>query len=64
MATRAALTEDQPRFLRVQDVAQRLQCSESHAYKVMQALNKELKAMGKIVVAGRLSRRYFEERLY
>ena len=64
MATRVARIDNQPKFLRVQDVAHCLQCSESHAYRIMRELNDELRAMGKIVVAGRLSRRYFEERLY
>lgn len=55
---------EQPQFLRVRDVAEILQCSESHAYKVMKDLNDELKKKGKIVIAGRISRKYFEERLY
>ncbi|MDD3230531.1 MAG: transcriptional regulator [Oscillospiraceae bacterium] len=53
-----------PRFLRVDDIAEMLQCSESHAYKIMRELNDELKKKGKVVVSGRISRRYVEERLY
>lgn len=52
------------RFLRVEDIAELLQCSQSHAYKVMRELNNELKKKGKIVISGRISRRYVEERLY
>jgi len=63
MSKTVAKTE-QSRFLRVEDMAEMLQCSESHAYKVMRELNNELKKKGKIVVAGRISRRYVEERLY
>ena len=48
----------------VSEVADRLQCSESKAYKIMRQLNNELRAKGKIVVSGRLSRKYFEERFY
>lgn len=55
---------EQKRFLRVKDVAEILQCSESHAYKIIKDLNDELKKKGKIVIAGRISRKYFEERLY
>lgn len=52
------------KFLRVTDVASLLDCSESHAYKIMQKLNKELEAKGKITVKGRISRRYLLERIY
>lgn len=52
------------KFLRVSEVASLLDCSESHAYKVMQKLNKELEAKGKITVKGRISRRYLMERVY
>lgn len=55
---------EQKRFLRVEDIAEMLQCSQSHAYKIMRQLNNELKKKGKIVVAGRVPRRYVEERLY
>ena len=53
-----------PKFLRVTEVASLLECSESHAYKIMQKLNKELEAKGKITVKGRISRRYLLERVY
>lgn len=52
------------RFLRVTEVASLLDCSESHAYKVMQKLNKELEKNGKITVKGRISKRYLMERVY
>lgn len=55
---------DPPKFLRVTEVASLLECSESHAYKIIQQLNKELEAKGAITVAGRISRRYLMERLY
>lgn len=50
------------KFMRVQEVAEILEISQSSAYKIMRQLNKELEAQGKITTAGRLSRRYFEER--
>lgn len=52
------------KFMRVDEVAAILDISKSHAYKIMQQLNKELEAQGKIVTSGRVSRRYLEERMY
>lgn len=56
--------QEPPKFLRVTEVASLLECSESHAYKIIQKLNKELESKGAITVAGRISRRYLMERLY
>lgn len=39
-------------FMRVEDVAKELGISISHSYKVMQQLNKELKAKGYMTIAG------------
>ena len=55
---------EEKKFIRVDEVARELDISESHAYKIMRQLNKELEAKGKIVTAGRVSRRYLEERMY
>ena len=52
------------KFLRVEEVASLLECSKSHAYKVMATLNRELEEKGKITVKGRVSRRYLMERVY
>ena len=60
MATRKK--KDPPKFMRVQEVAEILEISQSSAYKIMRQLNKELEEQGKITTAGRVSRRYFEER--
>lgn len=46
------------------EVAETLGVSISYAYKVVRLLNKELEAKGFITVAGRVSRRYFEEKFY
>ena len=51
------------RFLRVEEVAELLDCSISYAYKVMQRLNKELAAKGKIVIKGRVSKKYLLEHI-
>lgn len=50
-------------FMRVDEVAAVLGVSESYAYKIMKQLNKELAEQGKIVVSGRVNRKYFYERL-
>ncbi len=48
-------------FLRVDEVAERLEVSRSYAYKIVQKLNKELKSMGYLTIAGRVNKRYFEK---
>lgn len=50
-------------FMRVEDVAEELSVSKSHAYKIMRMLNAELEQKGLITVTGRVSTRYFMERL-
>ena len=50
--------------VRVNEVMQMLDCSQVKAYKVMEQLNGELRKMGKIVMAGRVSRKYFMERVF
>ncbi len=52
------------RFLSAQDVAAYLGISLSMAYKVIQQCNRELKAQGYITIAGRVSRIYFEKKVY
>jgi hypothetical protein len=52
------------RFLDVNDVANYMNISTSKAYKVMRSLNDELKASGYIVIAGKVSRAYFEKKIY
>lgn len=52
------------RFLVVEDVAGILGISKSKAYKVIKELNEELSKNGKIVIAGKISRKYFEEKVY
>ena len=52
------------KFICVDEVARELSVSVSYAYKIIQRLNKELKAKGYITVSGRVNRQYFDERLY
>jgi len=49
--------------MRVEDVAQELGVSKSYAYKVVRKLNAELKDMGYLTVAGRISKKYFLEKV-
>ena len=41
-----------------------LSVSESKAYSVVRQLNKELSDKGYMVIPGRVSKKYFEERFY
>ena len=41
------------------EVAQELNCSKSHAYKLVKAMNKELSAQGYITMAGRIWKHTF-----
>lgn len=52
------------RFYRVEEVAEVLHISIPTAYRVIKQLNDELKAKGMITVSGRVSRKYFEEKVY
>lgn len=44
------------------EVAEIMDCSERHGYKLIQEMNGELKAKGYIIRAGRVPRKYFYER--
>lgn len=51
-------------FVRAKEIAEEMGVSESKAYKIIRQLNNELKDQGFVTVQGRLSRQYFEERVY
>ena len=51
-------------FITVDEVAQQVNVSKSFAYKIIRTLNNELKAKGYITIVGRVSRKFFEERIY
>jgi DNA-binding transcriptional regulator GbsR (MarR family) len=50
-------------FMRVDEVAEELGVSKSYAYKVVKKLNAELKNMGYLTVAGRVSKQYFMQKV-
>lgn len=52
------------KFLEVGDVMQILGISRSAAYKLMRQINSELEKKGYIVIRGKVSRKYFGERIY
>lgn len=51
-------------FYTVQDVMKILQVKESKAYKIIRQLNAELEVKGYLVVAGKVSKKYFMEKVY
>lgn len=52
------------RFLNVNDVAEYMNVSVGMAYKIIRRLNDELKAQGYLTVAGKISRAYFEQKIF
>ncbi len=51
-------------FLTASDVAQFMDISVPTAYKIIRQLNDELKARGYITISGKISRIYFQEKIY
>ena len=51
-------------FIRVDELAEVLEVSTHHAYKLIREMNSELKVRGYLTIVGRVSRKYFEERFY
>lgn len=52
------------KFIRVEEVAKELEVSIPYAYKLIKKLNDELESKGFITIAGRVSRQYFNQRLF
>lgn len=51
-------------FITVKEIGEVLGVSESKSYGIVRVLNKELADKGYMVILGRVSRKYFEERFY
>ncbi len=49
-------------FITVAEAADMLGISKSHAYKIVRDLNRDMKAMGYLTIAGRISKSYFLEK--
>ena len=41
-----------------------INCSKSHAYKLVKAMNKELSAQGYITMAGRIPKAFWAKKMY
>lgn len=52
------------KFLNAADISAYMDISVSMAYRIIRNLNKELAAKGYITVAGRVSRAFFEKKVY
>ncbi len=51
-------------FMTAEDIVAVTGMSEAYAYKLIRKLNEELESKGYMTLKGRVSRDYFEERLY
>ncbi|MCR5339022.1 MAG: helix-turn-helix domain-containing protein [Lachnospiraceae bacterium] len=51
-------------LMSAEEVAELLQCSKAHAYKIIRKLNEELGAKGYIVITGKVSTKYLKEKFY
>ncbi len=51
-------------FISVKEISDVLRVSQSKSYNIVRTLNKELEEKGYMVISGRVSRKYFEERFY
>jgi hypothetical protein len=58
------MNSPEKKFYTASDVSMLLEFSESSAYRKIHELNTELLKKGKIVISGKISKRYFDERLY
>lgn len=51
-------------FIKADELAKELNISQGLAYKMIAQWNEELKAKGYTTVGGRVSRRYYQEKIY
>lgn len=51
-------------FLTADDVAMIMSISKSMSYRIISRLNRELSQNGYVTVRGRISKKYFEEKVY
>jgi hypothetical protein len=58
------MTMENKLFLRAEEVATELGVSMAYAYKLIRTLNGELEKQGFITINGRVSSKYFYEKLY
>lgn len=51
-------------FMSATEISEVTGMSEAYAYKIIRELNKELEAKGYMTIRGRVSKDYFQERIY
>ena len=51
-------------FMKAEEVQEFLGVSRTESYRIIKRLNEELKANGYMVISGRVSRKYLEEKVY
>ncbi len=51
-------------FIKAEEIAKELGVSKPYAYKLIRKLNEELKNRGFITISGKVSRQFFEEKIY
>lgn len=56
--------ETTTKFLTAKDVAEIVKISETSAWRLIKKLNAELEKKGMLVIKGKISKRYFEEKTY
>lgn len=57
-------TAQEQKFLTADDVATLMNISISTAYRIIKQCNDELQEQGKIIVHGKVSKKFFEEKVY
>ena len=55
---------EKSKFVSTEEVANELGVSKSFAYKIVRQMNDELKNKGFMIVAGKVSRVFYEEKFY
>jgi hypothetical protein len=58
------MTGTSENFITAKEIMTVLDVSQTKAYSIAKKLNKELSDKGYMVIPGRVSRKYFEERFY
>ena len=51
-------------FMKAEEVQEFLGVSRTESYRIIKRLNEELKTNGYMVISGRVSRKYLEEKVY
>lgn len=63
MSTSQKFIKEESKFYKATDVASILGVSETTAYRMIRSMNQDLKKQGYYIVAGKISKRYFEEKI-